>query len=197
MLEINFLFRLFCLGYFTMLPFLILVSPAFSRFTAWLRLPVPPLAVGVFFIINWFCFRTTLDALPPGRPLEPNSIFVSVQGADSSIRRQTMLPFEQLADSLLQYPQSGTLRTAVSSYELVHRGKTTTSLDIHFKSPKERGAFQTKPVYEQLARLQQQKNSTLVQIHKDDFFYCTTTEAFECLCALLFLLSGIIFFREK
>lgn len=197
LLEINFLFRLFCLAYFVVLPFLILISPVISRFTAWLRLPVPPLVLGVFFLINWFSFRTTLNALPTGRPLEPNSIFVTVQGADSNIRHQTIRPFEQLADSLLQDPQTGRLTAAVSSYELVDRGRTSTSLDIHFQSPDERGSFQTKQVFEQLAKRQRLENNESVRIEKDEFYYCTTTEAFECLSALLFLLSFIIFIREK
>ncbi|MFM7709584.1 MAG: hypothetical protein ACKO5C_01600 [Ferruginibacter sp.] len=183
--------------YFLVLPFFVLVSPAINRLTTWFRLPVPPLALGLFFLMNWVSFRTTLDALPPGRPTVPNSIFVTVQDADSSIRRQTIHLYEQLADSLIQDPQTGTLHTAVSCYELVDRGQTSTSLDIHFQSPEARGTFQTNRIYEQLAGLQPMTNSKAVQVAKDDFYYCTTTQAFECLSALLFVLSGIIFFSEK
>lgn len=60
LLEFNFLFRLFCLSFGILLP---LINYATTNSNFWLKrikLPVPPLTLGVFFMINWIVFRLTL-----------------------------------------------------------------------------------------------------------------------------------------
>jgi hypothetical protein len=65
LLEFNFLFRLGCLVYGIMLP---LLNLSFTGFNAWMKrikLPMPPLTLGIFFMFNWLSFRLTLTLIKP------------------------------------------------------------------------------------------------------------------------------------
>lgn len=57
-LEINFLFRLGTLVYGILVPLLAFHSGAAAQFTRWLQLPVPPISLGFFFLVNWMTYRT-------------------------------------------------------------------------------------------------------------------------------------------
>lgn len=55
--EIEFLFKLFCLVYFSVLPLLIIVFPKLSRLFTKLNIPIPPLFFIYVFPINWIIMR--------------------------------------------------------------------------------------------------------------------------------------------
>lgn len=65
LLEINFQYKLFWLFYGVILPTAVLFSESLSMLTQKIRLPVPPIALGVFFLINWVVYRITLSFLLP------------------------------------------------------------------------------------------------------------------------------------
>jgi hypothetical protein len=66
LLEINFLFKAFTLSFGILLPLLVFHSKFISGLTRKLRIPVPPVSIGIFFLVNWFVFRLLLDYLLPG-----------------------------------------------------------------------------------------------------------------------------------
>lgn len=55
--EVNFLFRLFMMVYGIVLPFFVFHIRSIRGLTEKLKLPVPPIAIGVFFLVNWVVFR--------------------------------------------------------------------------------------------------------------------------------------------
>ena len=63
-LEINFLFRLFCLFYGIIIPMLMIHSKKISNFIEYIKMPTPKLSVGIFFMLNWFVYRLVLMFLP-------------------------------------------------------------------------------------------------------------------------------------
>lgn len=65
LLEFNFLFRLGCLVYGIILPILNLGFPGFNAMMKRLKLPMPPLTLGIFFMVNWLIFRLTLTLIKP------------------------------------------------------------------------------------------------------------------------------------
>jgi hypothetical protein len=65
LLEFNFLFRLGCLVYGILFPLLNLSFPAFNAWMNRIKLPMPPLTLGIFFMINWLIFRLTLTLIKP------------------------------------------------------------------------------------------------------------------------------------
>ena len=56
LLEINFLFRLFIMLYGIVLPFLVYHIKYIGVFAYKIKLPIPPISIGIFFFINWFVF---------------------------------------------------------------------------------------------------------------------------------------------
>lgn len=68
LLTINFLYKLFWLAYCILLPLACLGARPVLKLTEKMRLPVPPLAVGLFFAVNWIVFKgTSVFLLPVGR----------------------------------------------------------------------------------------------------------------------------------
>lgn len=63
MLEINFLFRTGTLFYGILLPVLVFHFNFFRRITMRLRLPIPPVSVGVFFLINWMAYKLVYSSM--------------------------------------------------------------------------------------------------------------------------------------
>lgn len=57
LLEVNFLYRLFMMVYGIVLPFLVFHSKLIRKFTEKIKLPIPPIGIGIFFFINWMIFR--------------------------------------------------------------------------------------------------------------------------------------------
>lgn len=64
--EINFIFKVFTLAFGIALPFLVYHFKAISRLTARLRMPVPPISLGIFFMADWLVFKFTVTVLPQG-----------------------------------------------------------------------------------------------------------------------------------
>ena len=61
LLEINFLFKLFCLIYCFVLPLISTLSPKINTLISKIDLPIPPLLFGLIFVLNWFTMRLLLD----------------------------------------------------------------------------------------------------------------------------------------
>lgn len=60
LLEINLLFRLFCIIYGILIPFAFTFFSPFKKLIENFKLPVPPLEIGVFFMVNWIIYKLTL-----------------------------------------------------------------------------------------------------------------------------------------
>ena len=65
LLTIEFQYKLFWLFYCVILPFGVFFMESLSLLTQKIRLPVPPITLGIFFLINWVIFRITLSFLLP------------------------------------------------------------------------------------------------------------------------------------
>ena len=66
LLTINFLFKLFWLGYCILLPIASRQIRFISSLVTRLRVPIPPISIGIFFLVNWLTFRIILSFfLPP------------------------------------------------------------------------------------------------------------------------------------
>ncbi|HLN20600.1 MAG TPA: hypothetical protein VK213_05895 [Bacteroidales bacterium] len=65
--EINFVFKVFTLMFGIVLPFLVYHFRFFKSLSMKLRIPVPPISLGIFFMADWLVFRFFLDfVLHPG-----------------------------------------------------------------------------------------------------------------------------------
>lgn len=52
LLEVNFLFRLFIMVYGIILSISVYHIKLMRKFTEWLKLPIPPIAISIFFFVN-------------------------------------------------------------------------------------------------------------------------------------------------
>lgn len=59
--EINFLFKVFTLAYGLILPFLVFHVRQLEGFAMKMKVFVPPLAIGMFFLIDWLLFKFFLE----------------------------------------------------------------------------------------------------------------------------------------
>lgn len=59
-LTINFLYKLFWLIYCVFLPIAVIFSNSIEGFFQEIKLPIPPLCLGIFFLINWLTYRIIL-----------------------------------------------------------------------------------------------------------------------------------------
>jgi hypothetical protein len=66
LLEIEFLFKLYTLAYCVLLPFFVYHIRLVSRFTAAIKLPVPPVSLGFFFIVNYLLYKISNFLLVQG-----------------------------------------------------------------------------------------------------------------------------------
>lgn len=64
--EVNFIFKVFTLAFGIALPLLVYHFKGISRLTERFGLPVPPVTIGIFFMIDWFVFKFTVSVLPQG-----------------------------------------------------------------------------------------------------------------------------------
>jgi len=64
-LTINFLYRLFFLFFGIILPVLVMYSKKIALLTKRIHLPVPPLSIGMFFMVNWMIYKIILTQLLP------------------------------------------------------------------------------------------------------------------------------------
>ena len=60
LITINFLYKLFWLGYCVVLPIAFAYLQPVSWLAKKLQIPIPPLSIGVFFLINWLIFKVIL-----------------------------------------------------------------------------------------------------------------------------------------
>jgi hypothetical protein len=65
--EINFFYKCFTILFGIILPVIVFHFKAISRITIKLKLPVPPISIGIFFLLDWIVFRTMLYILPVNR----------------------------------------------------------------------------------------------------------------------------------
>ena len=68
--SINFLYKLFWLVYGVLLPLCSMYNQSALSLLKKIRLPIPPLSIGVTFLLNWLTFRIMLSFILP-----PNKIF--------------------------------------------------------------------------------------------------------------------------
>ena len=69
--TINFLYKLFWLVYCVLLPIACISVRPISSLASRIRLPVPPVSIGILFLLNWIVFKATLVfLLPSGKTLQ-------------------------------------------------------------------------------------------------------------------------------
>lgn len=65
--EINFLFKIFTLAYGIALPLCVFHSDFCANLARTFRIPIPPVSIGIFFLIDWVIFKMFLTfVLHPG-----------------------------------------------------------------------------------------------------------------------------------
>lgn len=69
LLEINFLFRLFCITYGIILPIAFVTFSPVKKITEQFNLPIPPLLIGIFFLLNWLAYKSILLLAAKNQPL--------------------------------------------------------------------------------------------------------------------------------
>ncbi|KAA1189515.1 hypothetical protein F0M18_14245 [Pseudohalioglobus sediminis] len=65
LLTINFLYKLFWASWCIILPLLVFNFDALNRLATKIRLPIPPIAIGVFFAVNWLTFKSLDSVILP------------------------------------------------------------------------------------------------------------------------------------
>ena len=71
LLEINFLFRLFTMLFGIVLPFCAYHFKFISRLTMKIKVPIPPISIGLFFFISWATYWVLHSAILPGDSPQP------------------------------------------------------------------------------------------------------------------------------
>jgi hypothetical protein len=69
LLELNFLFRVFYMIYGIVIPIAFTTLSPFKKLAEKIKLPIPPLSVGIFFILNWILYKLTLELIAQNHPL--------------------------------------------------------------------------------------------------------------------------------
>lgn len=64
LLEINFMFRIGTLLFGILLPLLVYHIRFFKKLTRAIKIPVPPVSIGVFFFVSWWTFRMLHTSFP-------------------------------------------------------------------------------------------------------------------------------------
>ena len=70
LLEISFLFRIFCVLFGFVLPLCTFHLKPVNRLMRSLKVPIPPITIGIFFIFSWLAFRLTLAIIPKDRSVQ-------------------------------------------------------------------------------------------------------------------------------
>lgn len=63
-LEMDMLFKIFTIGFGLLLPFCVYHIKWISSLTQKFKIPVPPISIGIFFLLSWICLNLSLSALP-------------------------------------------------------------------------------------------------------------------------------------
>ena len=71
--EINFLYRVFLLAFGIALPLLAYHVSFIKKIVKQLKVPVPPVSMGIFLVLSWVVCKLVIKALPPG--LDKNYYF--------------------------------------------------------------------------------------------------------------------------
>jgi hypothetical protein len=77
LLEIEFLFKMFTLVYCVVLPFFVCQVSSISRLTVKIKLPIPPISLGLFFIMNYLVYKISNLVLVHGIEMLNNDYFSS------------------------------------------------------------------------------------------------------------------------
>ena len=86
LLEINFLYKLFWLGFCIVLPITNMTIPPISKLLNKIRLPIPPLQIGIFFLVNWLIYKFILSfLLPEGETLQYYDTIVEMREEISAL----------------------------------------------------------------------------------------------------------------
>jgi hypothetical protein len=64
-LEMDLLFKIFTIVFGIALPFCVYHFKAISSLSQKFKIPVPPISIGVFFLISWLVLKLSLAAFPP------------------------------------------------------------------------------------------------------------------------------------
>lgn len=84
-LTVNFLYKVFWLGFGILIPLAVLTSSTAAALATRLRFPVAPLALGVLFVVNWLAYRLTFSLLPPGHAGQYYATAVEIQECLSAL----------------------------------------------------------------------------------------------------------------
>jgi hypothetical protein len=85
LLTINFLYNLFWFGFGIILPLTVMFLGFAKKLTSRFNLPVPPLTIGLFFLVNWLFFRIGKSFfLADGRSLQYYDTIGEIQECGSS-----------------------------------------------------------------------------------------------------------------
>jgi len=63
LLTIGFMYKLFWLGFCIVLPFITMTSNKVLSFTKKIHLPIPPLSIGIFFLVSWLIYKLIVGFL--------------------------------------------------------------------------------------------------------------------------------------
>jgi hypothetical protein len=64
-LEMDLLFKIFTIFFGAVLPFCVYHFKSIGRLTQKFKVPVPPISIGIFFLISWITLKLSLAAFPP------------------------------------------------------------------------------------------------------------------------------------
>ena len=65
--EINFLFRVFIILYGIILPLTVFHNKWIKKIVSKIKIPIPPISLGLFFLVSWLVFIIVLYFLPAGK----------------------------------------------------------------------------------------------------------------------------------
>lgn len=80
--TINFLYRLFFIFFGVILPIIVIFNKNIALFAKQIQMPIPPLSIGMLFMVNWGMYKFTLiQLLHKGEPLNIGVVEVMESGS--------------------------------------------------------------------------------------------------------------------
>ncbi len=70
LIEINFLFRIFCMSFGILLPLVAFHIAFTKKYISQLKIPIPPISIGGFFMASWLAYYFIVRHLPLGKQEE-------------------------------------------------------------------------------------------------------------------------------
>jgi hypothetical protein len=123
--SMNFEFKLFCVLYCFILPLVYPFSGFTRRVVHKFRIPVPPLSIGLLFVLNWLIFRMTLSFFLPGR----QSLLYYSSAVEISEFGSSFL-FMMLSHYFLKVA-----RGSIKQYQVFSQYNMIPFEDIHIRNP--------------------------------------------------------------